>query len=287
MTYIPLVLPASLPASAATDPVVRLRILSDLHLESAPWTFTPAGEDLVILAGDVCDHSSVGLRRRDSLFTQIERAGLQALYVLGNHEGYQAQAQRRELTTRIQHDLPDHVTLLDQQVVVERHGLRFVGCPLWTDFNFVEDIRWRGVAMNPEQAAFVASRCVKDFDHWLPDGGGRPLQPDDIIAWHREERAWLTECVEAVGRPLVVVTHFLPGPGSVAEQYRTHPATPYFVSDCRELTRPPVRLWIHGHTHTSCRYRHSAVEVVCNPRGYGNENRDFQADLVVEVSYVP
>jgi len=47
MTYIPLVLPASLPASAATDPVVRLRILSDLHLESAPWTFTPAGEDLV------------------------------------------------------------------------------------------------------------------------------------------------------------------------------------------------------------------------------------------------
>jgi hypothetical protein len=85
----------------------------------------------------------------------------------------------------------------------------------------------------------------------------------------------------------VVVTHFLPSPDSVHERYRGHPLTPYFATDCRALLRPPVRLWVHGHTHSSCDYTSAGVRVVCNPRGYGadagQENPEFRSDCLVSI----
>jgi Icc-related predicted phosphoesterase len=42
-------------------------------------------------------------------------------------------------------------------------------------------------------------------------------------------------------------------------------------------------LWVHGHVHNSCDYRVGATRVVCNPHGYGLENPNFNAALVVEI----
>ena len=264
---------------------VRLRVLSDLHLEVAPWTFQPVGEDLVILAGDICDRSTIGRQRRDNLFVQIAQAGLRALYVIGNHEGYQGQLSLSELVTRIRAECPDHVTLLDR-VALDVGGFRFLGCSLWSDFSLVEGLKWRGLVLSQAEAAYVAGACVNDFKHFRADGTEtRPLTPENMAAWYRRDRAWLGQAISASTLPTVVISHFLPGPGSVAEEFKTSVLTPYFASDCRALMRAPVQLWVHGHTHVACAYRHGEVRVICNPRGYAREERHsgFVSDLVVEL----
>ncbi|OXH93504.1 metallophosphoesterase, partial [Burkholderia multivorans] len=61
-----------------------------------------------------------------------------------------------------------------------------------------------------------------------------------------------------------------------------------FVTQMTELVRPPVALWVHGHTHTSFDYVvEGGTRVVCNPRGYihrrtgERENAAFAWDKVI------
>ena len=42
-------------------------------------------------------------------------------------------------------------------------------------------------------------------------------------------------------------------------------------------------LWVHGHTHDSCDYRVGNTRVICNPRGYENENGAFDPGQAVRV----
>jgi len=56
------------------------------------------------------------------------------------------------------------------------------------------------------------------------------------------------------------------------------------VSDLSsEIERWQPDLWVHGHVHDSFDYRVGRTRVLCNPRGCGDENRDFNPGLVVEV----
>jgi hypothetical protein len=269
--------------AASLTPQLRLRILSDLHLDQVTWTFTPAGEDLVVLAGDLCDRSRTGLRRRDRLFAEIADAGLSAIYVLGNHEAYDARRPLHQVVEDIRSSLPDHIRWLGPGATVDIHGVRFVGCTLWTDFPCTRGLLHNGTLLDHDTACRIAETEINDFRCIQAVAGRTGCTAQDLIGWHRAERAWLEQVIGSGYWPVVVVTHFLPSPESVAPRYRHDSITPYFVSDCRALMRPPVTTWIHGHTHTSCRYRHGGVEVVCNPRGYGNENPDFDPELVITV----
>ncbi|MES2729974.1 MAG: hypothetical protein V4621_07790 [Pseudomonadota bacterium] len=47
-------------------------------------------------------------------------------------------------------------------------------------------------------------------------------------------------------------------------------------------------LWIHGHTHTHFDYQIEKCRVVTNPLGYthkggGNENPDFNPNMIIEI----
>lgn len=57
---------------------MRLRILSDLHLEAGPWKWQPVAEDLVILAGDVADQSREGRVCRQRLWDDLVRVSMPA-----------------------------------------------------------------------------------------------------------------------------------------------------------------------------------------------------------------
>jgi calcineurin-like phosphoesterase family protein len=81
----------------------------------------------------------------------------------------------------------------------------------------------------------------------------------------------------------IVVTHFCPSEKSIHEQFKGSSLNPYFTCNCENLMTEDVNLWIHGHTHSSFDYMFGSTRVVCNPRGYKDENKDFSSTLIVEV----
>ena len=244
---------------------MRLRILSDLHLEIWPIELPPAEADLVILAGDIANGAE-GIEWARRVFD------VPVIYVPGNHEPYDREFGATQKAMRAA-ARGTRVELLEcgERVIA---GVRFLGCALWTDYSLAPE------AGRP--AIIEAARKINP-DYQVIRNGERTFAPEDAIALHREHRAWLAQALE---RPFegttVVVTHFAPHPGSIAPAYAGHPANPGFVVDLNSMMgRAP--LWIHGHTHTFFDYVVSGTRVVCNPRGYPKEPTGFRADFVVEI----
>jgi len=267
---------------------VRLLVLSDLHLEFAPFEAPdPALYDIVVLAGDIALGRSAVLWARDQpLF-----ADKPVVFVPGNHEFYQGE-RSRTLELLRQAAAGSNVHLLDRDEVVIA-GVRFLGATLWTDFE-LDVPRGTGLAA----AMTNATRGLNDFAglirqrvHHPP--GERRFTPEDARREHQLSRAWLQTRLDA---PLdagvfatVVVTHHAPSPRSMDPQYEGSRLNPCFYSELPDSFFQSPLLWIHGHSHSSADYVRQATRVIANPRGYVRwdgsiENDAFQPDLVVTVS---
>lgn len=240
-----------------------LRILSDIHVDSHRAAGPlPAGgpADLDLLAGDwangsyLLEHGLVGM--------DFARP---VLAVPGNHEWWgrdiaQGHADLRQAIARS--DAPVH--LLDRGVY-EHAGWTVLGCTLWTDFALHGD--W------PTAAATIAARMPDFHGHIRVDG--EPLTPERARALHAQDCEWLAQQLAAHDPArTIVMTHFGPHAESCHPAYREHPwreTNPYFVSDTGLVERFQPALWVHGHTHMPLDYRVGRTRVLCNPRGYRNE----------------
>ncbi|MGA0796991.1 MAG: metallophosphoesterase [Quisquiliibacterium sp.] len=280
---------------------MRLRILSDLHVEVAAFEPQPVTADLVVLAGDI--HNGVeALRWARQTFPRDE-----ILMVAGNHEFYDGEY-LSTLDAMREQARHSGVRLLENEATVI-DGVRFLGCTLWTDFRLFEH-PGRLLQLSPEQAFDQTRRMIPDFRAIRYARGG--LQPvlalSDWTALHAVSRAWLTEeLARPWDGPTVVVSHHLPSWRSVHPDFAAFASNVGFASDLDHLVAQAT-LWIHGHTHTTQRYRVGACEVVCNPRGYPRkppkhqltgqvlaervetalvfENPEFDPQLVVDLAAV-
>jgi len=253
---------------------MRIRVLSDLHLEIAPLALAPAGEDVVVLAGDI----HAGTRALAWAREQFPHTPI--VYVAGNHEYYgtdwnllpgQIAAQAQALDIRF---LDCSSTILGD--------VRFLGCTLWTDFAVF------GIARQTEAMA-ACKRTLHDY-RYIQEGA-RLIEPEDTQVRHARERAWLQAQLEedpaGRWRATVVVTHMLPSFRSTAPRFQDQLTTAGFASDLDALV-DKTALWIHGHTHSSFDYALGAGRVVCNPRGYVSssrriENGGFDEKLLITV----
>ncbi|MBI4291777.1 MAG: metallophosphoesterase [Betaproteobacteria bacterium] len=244
---------------------MRLHVLSDLHLERAPFTPGALDADMVVLAGDV--HNGAA-----AIEWAKREFRVPVLFVAGNHEPFDGEF---FAVSAAIHDAAagTHVTVLDCGEI-RREGVRFLGCTLWTDYS---------LAPEAERAAIVEIGRKLNPDYRLIRYGARPFAPEDSIALHRAQRDWLEQRLsEPFAGTTVVITHFAPHPGSIASAWAGHPANPGFVVDLEHLMGIPA-LWIHGHTHTFFDYTVSGTRILCNPRGNPDEKTGFRPDLVVEV----
>lgn len=252
---------------------MKLLILSDIHLEFAPFHPVPTDHDAVILAGDI----GVGpwtVGKAAKLFP-----GKPIIFVPGNHEYYKTilnncAANMREEAEGL------GVHFLDNNEV-EIDGVRFIGSTLWTDFRLFGD----------DQINFAlghANGNISDF-HVIRYGSpqGR-FQAETSVKLHQVSVEYLESRLnEKFNGKTVVVTHHLPHRRSVSTQYEDDILSAAFASDLSRLMGKSA-LWVHGHTHDSFDYVENGTRVVCNPRGYlrrtGNfENPNFNPGLVVEI----
>jgi predicted phosphodiesterase len=244
---------------------MRIRVLSDLHLEAGAFDAPPAEADVVVLAGDI-HNGTAGVEWAKRAFA------CPVLYLAGNHEPYDGEfaATGAAIAAAAR---GSHVTVLDCDRTVIG-GVRFLGCTLWTDFDLY-GAAGRALAVEKYRAWLVDFRAIRY--------GDRAFAPDDSIGIHRRHRAWLEAELDATFDGVtVVVTHHAPHRGSIAPKFATHPLNPAFVSDLDHLMGRAA-LWIHGHTHRALDYVVRGTRVVCNPRGYPGEDTGFQAGLIIEV----
>lgn len=252
---------------------MRIRVLSDLHVEFQRWTPPAVSADVVVLAGDIgCGAQGIDWGREH--FPEAE-----IIYVPGNHEFYDSEmhaalGEMRAAAART------GVHLLDADSV-EIVGVRFLGATLWTDFAL-----YGAEPKDIARAMAIGQTMMADYRviRWKHGGSLTPEHTRDI---HRLQVGWLTA---ALSRPFagstVVITHHLPHPQSVHAKYQGDWSNTCFASDLSALVRPPVNLWIHGHTHESMDYKIGDTRVVCNPRGYVPQepNEHFNPALVVELT---
>lgn len=251
---------------------MKIRVLSDLHLEIHDWNPPDAEADIIVLAGDIHSgaHGIEWARRQFPL--------MPILYVPGNHEFYGREIQESLC------DLQKAGRRFGVDVLHGRGvaigGVRFLGATLWTDF-----------ALNGTDVASFR-RAMADARYGMSDfsvirhGRHGVFRPEHARAMHLEQRDWIRErLADEFPGPTIVVTHHLPHPRSIHRKYWGSSLNPSFASDLSHLMGPPVAVWIHGHTHDSCDYVQEGTRVVCNPRGYGpfELNTAFDPILTIEI----
>ncbi len=254
---------------------MRIQLISDLHVDVRAG-YVPEvadGVDVVVVAGDVCE----GIQDGMAFLRAHIPATVPVVMVAGNHEFYH-RAIKDERVAAAGWAREHNIRFLDDGAATI-DGVRFVGATLWTDFALYGAMS-RGHSMTLVGEALADFRCILN-----EEGSKAIFSPKDAAALHRAS-------VAAIGReletphdgPAVVVTHHAPHPGSVDPRFAGDVLTPGFVSDLSPfIERHQPRFWLHGHVHSSFDYLVGATRVVCNPKGYGRENRMFDPALVIDV----
>jgi predicted phosphodiesterase len=237
---------------------VRLHVLSDLHLEQRPFTASGVECDAVVLAGDIARGT------RGVEWARGWARDRPVLYVAGNHEFY-GHAMPGLIEKLRRAAAGSSVRVLENDEVI-LDGVRFLGCTLWSDFEFDGHER-------RAQAMELCEKVVNDYEHITFGPSGRTLAPRDTRMFHLSSRRWLTgQLARPHDGPTVVVTHHAP-------LIRTRPADPAlralagaFASDVTELMGAGrVGLWVFGHTHRVVDLEVRGTRVLSNPCGYPHQ----------------
>jgi predicted phosphodiesterase len=251
---------------------VRLHVLSDLHLEHAPFAIPEVDADVVVFAGDIAPGG------RGIEWMRQHADGRPSIYVAGNHEFYGQDLPG--LTDRLRSAaVGSQIRVLENdEVVID--GVRFLGCSLWSDFDYA----------GPENRASsmrICERLVNDYRQIRATAEDRPLRAQDTRDLHVASRAWLaTRLASHHDGPTVVVTHHAPLIRRREDSNALMDAIGgAFASDLSELMGGDAAdLWIFGHIHRTVDTDVNGTRVLSNQRGYPNEAvSGFDPALVVEV----
>jgi len=261
-------------ARLATGQSVKLRILSDVHLEFGKLRTKQGDEDMVILAGDI------GVGCEGFPWARKTFPDKQIVYVAGNHEFYGGRILSDHYRAMKASAEKHRVQFLQDDMFIA-FGTRFIGATLWTDFDLFG---------NAPTDALAAARAMNDFSQikTADERWDASLTTDEWLEMHKHSRAFIERALRApFDGPTVVVTHHAPSGVSVPSHYKSDRISACYASRLESLMLDYApALWVHGHIHESLDYMIGETRVVTNPRGYaGHElNPHFDAEFAVEVT---
>jgi len=283
---------------------MKIQLVSDLHLEFADINIQNLnGADVLILSGDICvaqdlhDHIAADfnpysqgafadlnrkqqrVQRFRDFFKRVSFQFTNVIYVMGNHEHYHGKFDRSR-----QYFLDEfaklgitNIHLLDNDTK-EIDGVHFVGGTLWTDMNKGDPMTVHAIEtmMNDFRVIRIAN---EDFRKFLPSRA---------IREHIKTKQYIKVVLEGLPEDarVVVVGHHAPSTMSIHEQYKHDTLmNGGYASDLSEfiLDRPKIKVWTHGHMHQCFDYMIGDTRVLCNPRGYHDENPEFNPNFIFEV----
>lgn len=245
---------------------MRIRVLSDIHLEFRDYIPSDVDCDVVVLAGDI------HIKARGVEWAAKTFPCQKVIYVCGNHEYYNGHLER---TLDLMRTLSDkHVMVLEQEKVVI-DGVRFLCATSWTDY------RSTGAEIASKNKAIDS---LNDFRK-IRCENYRRTRTSDFQNIALRTKKWLSEELEETFEgSTVVVTHHAPFLKSVECNPALDPKLyPCYANSWEELLISNPTLWIHGHSHVAVDYKFESTRVVCNPRGYPGQHTGFQDDLVITI----
>lgn len=267
---------------------MRLRILSDLHLELEEFgprkqivttvdLLSQVEQDIILLVGDT--------HTKNNAVRWFGGARLTApIYcIAGNHEffGSNYPCVLDELRNGLSQNPGGNQIRILENESVDLGGWFLFGATMWTDFCVYGD---------PVMAKVVAGDKETGMkDYKFISHKTQEFNPDTTAAIHEESREALISFLELHDPShSIVMTHHAPSPRSIdCESFGyANPVNAAYASDLEWIIKKyQPRLWIHGHVHGSFRYHIGNTEVICNPRGYSdNPNPNFNPHLVVDLN---
>lgn len=246
---------------------MKIRYVSDLHIEFDlgynPFELKRDKNATLILAGDVYVGTKALPFIKDCL-TKFK----QVIYICGNHEFYTHDI-NKIINFWKDIDIPNFYFL--ENNFVELDGIRFIGTTLWTDFD-KED--WFSIQ--------TAKRGMNDF-HIIGYNKGR-FMPEDSIEKFKNAAVFIDFALKTSKLKNIVITHHLPSLACISLRFKTSTLNGAFASDLNYLIEKyDIEAWIHGHTHDTIELNIFDTKILCNPRGYRNENSMFDPDKYFDI----
>lgn len=232
---------------------MRLQYFSDLHLEFFKklktknfdqWIVPKA--KILLLCGDIGDPDT----RVYKDFLEYLAARFEKIFLLsGNHEYYNKTI---SYTNQKINDICkqyENISFL-QNSYEDFHGYRFAGTTFWSEVS------------DPEHLTNDFFR-IKDFSI------------ETCNSLHDESKRFVDNLIQTSRLPIIMMTHHMPSHRFTDPIYsRYYKYQQCFSSSCDNLIRPPICIWVYGHTHRSYEGKFNQVQMICNPIGYPGENND-------------
>lgn len=277
---------------------MKIKLLSDLHLERYPDFFPEALEniDVLVLAGDIGSYQSgsllkaadFGLSRFSPL--QPNSPWKRVLFVPGNHEFDSLEFD--ETYTRLRLICTQLGIEWLEREVVTIGNVRFAGTTLWSDFDaFAGAENDLTKQLKAREKAFRAANFYLRKNTTLKNG--EPMLAEAIREMSLTCQAWLRDVLTTpFSGTTIAVTHFAPTLHSADPRYGLTPGTAGFCNSMDDLL-PLAQVWMHGHLHCLNDFvvqgtsggKDYSCRVVANPLGYASkgEQAAFRERLVIDV----
>jgi len=240
---------------------MKIKLLSDLHMEGYYFQYEDSGEDVIVLAGDIHDRN-----RHHDLLNQMPKH-IPILMVAGNHEYYGSEFNSvNEWLGNLHTEFTNFRYLQNEAVKIK--GIDFYGGTMFTDFRlYGETEAWF--------AKMHAKDMIADF-HWIMKNDRR-WTPSDHEEEHEAFKEGLEKFLKEDHEKRVVISHFMPTDKVCNPIFAGSKMSPYFTANM-ERYMGWKGLWLCGHGHSSGDVMVGDTRVVMNPKGYGSENSVHSLD---------
>jgi predicted phosphodiesterase len=232
---------------------MKFHLISDIHLEISPFTLIkPDDANILILAGDIGNPTS------NDYYDLIEKTSKLYKYVFiikGNHECYGYDLQKTD--EKISHivDKFSNVFYLQQKIVDIEEDIRVVGVTLWSD---IMDYQRSDIG------CFISDfRLIKE---WNIETNNHEHFKDVQFIKNEIKRA------KDDNKKLIIITHHAPSyRGTSRPEHNGSSLSSAFCTDLEYLFNDPIKTWVFGHTHHSCKLSINNIPLLSNQRGYEDD----------------
>lgn len=268
---------------------MHTQYISDIHLEFKPISIIPKllkdiKANVLILAGDIC---AINVKDDYEKFIALLKYYCPKynyiIHVAGNHEYYTTvkpvkksdcmDAVNRKFKA-LNKDFPNYIYLNCDAVTlnINNKPYIFIGATLWTK-------------IQPSDWSYV-EQSMNDYSCIFLNRGDKIITFNvaDMQKLHSKHKLFIKKAVDratVLKIPTIVITHHKPIEDT--PECNKNKLTQAYESDITTLFKPPVKLSIHGHTHTHFLKKIHGITYASNPLGYNYQRCGFKSDLSITI----